>query len=247
MENKLEEIIERTIGNRKFDINALRRKPEYFSYLRVPKKVCEYLQYFKVNHEAKEIMGRLDIFFLWLKNVDECLDSKNVNGKVFLDRFQENEINMENDDIYEGIILTDILREITLNQNQDVLKGLGELYGAVLLEKDAENMHNLIEAKEKIGEHCASSTITIISPYMEKNERFNRFFIELGVIGNLADTIVDIKKDYKNGGIKFKLRFSEYIELYDRFLIKGAGMIIKHPLLIKSFLDSAEKAVFKNY
>jgi len=64
------------------------------------------------------------------------------------------------------------------------------------------------------------------------------FFQQLGSLGCLVDSIVDIKKDVDDKVLRFEPLIKDRINLYFKTIQRGTIFILKHPGLYKSFLYS---------
>ncbi len=220
---------------------ALARDARYGHYVRIPERICRCLDYFKVAARRRAVSERLHAYYLFVGVVDDLLDSGRVEvGAEILERLGDGR-----DDLDEGAhvsrarLVTEVLkRHIGEDVRPSVSLKLGELYGAVLGERAAGTVQEYIEQRRAVGRLTAELSYMLIRPLLAREcEDLRRFLQEVGEVGCLVDSTIDLRSDGRLGLIGFRPTLGAHLRLAARTLGEGLRVSLKHPRLSGLFLE----------
>ncbi len=227
---------------------ALARDARYGHYVRIPARICRCLDYFKVAASRRAVRERLHAYYLFIGVVDDLLDAGRVEaGAEILERLGD-----RRDDFEEGArlshvrLVTEVLkRHIGEEVRESASLKLGELYGAVVGERAAATVGEYIEQRKAVGRLTAELYYLLIRPLMAREcEELRRFLQEVGEVGCLIDSTIDLRSDGRLGLINFKPTLRAHLRLAVRTLCEGLKVSLKHPRLSGLFLEGLCDDIF---
>jgi len=237
-EEGIEEILGRESDFEASEVKALIEDPNNTIYIKVPKHVTKYMDHFGVEYDERAVKGMLGVFSLWLKVVDDVID----NSTAPMDQIVRVAYSPEILDDFEGEVpmhlrLTAVMSRATASQHHYLAKRMEVLQQAVWLERDSRNISQLINRRKNTGRCTSYATLDVMRPYVEaRNKEFERFLIDLGAAGILADSMFDLKQDYRNGELRFFPTTTDKMHLYGQVLKECTRMAVKYPFLVREYL-----------
>src|SRR5260370_5056011 len=103
-----------------------------------------------------------------------------------------------------------------------MLSGLDDLHQAMLNERKAVPVAAIIEQRKIVGRLTAGLSYLLIRPFLENEQRdFCRFVEEVGAVGCLVDSVIDLRADAKLGLISFKPTIGDFLILLTNTVREG--------------------------
>ena len=244
---RITNIIKREIECDGPDIGSLVLEDRFAKYRSMCWKISKYIDSFKIEYNKEDVEARVGIFSIWLKVVDDEMEKSDKNvGKDILNRLQDPSPRF--DEETKGSpskFLTEILKkQIKPGIYGAVLTGFYALYTSVVDNDNSTNMDDYISSRRKSGELTANIIYQLIEPDLRGNlNKFKKFLMQLGGVGNLVDSCLDIKKDISNGAFKFIPSALDVAKLYTKTSMEGIKMFIEYPTFSFKFFRSIIKNI----
>jgi hypothetical protein len=235
-----------TFGHIQVDIEwlyqAVSQDSRYGHYVRIPERICRCLDYFKVSYSRGAVKERLHSYYLFIGVADDVIDSSRpeAGGKIL--KQLDNMIPFFDEETgrSRAKLVTEILKcHIGLDIYPTVLAKLEELYRAVIRERKSETMGAYIEQRKAIGRLTAEVSYLLIRPLLDsEHEDLCAFLQEVGEVGCLIDSVIDLRADDRVGLLSFRPTLKDYLKLTGRMLREGLRIVLKHPRLLGLFVES---------
>lgn len=214
--------------------------PRYAHFINIPERIIRCLDHFAIEYNCNEVRRRLLAYYLFIGVVDDAIDSGKVEvGREILGRFHGRLPGFPDRtsrvDLAIEVLKDNICEEIY----PAMLSGLDELYQAVLNERNAESIAAFIEQRKIVGRLTAGLSYLLVRPFVEHEQKeFCRFVEEVGAVGCLVDTVIDLRADAKLGLISFKPTMRDFLILLTNTLGEGLRVVMRHPALLRLFLEA---------
>lgn len=239
---KLPDIVRRDEPDLAQLYQALSRDSRYGHFVRIPRRICRCLDYFKVPADRAAVIERLHSYYLFIGVVDDLIDSTHVEaGREVLRQLVSRTRSRDSAPIQSrAILVTEVLKaHIDPGLNARVLAKFEELYRAVIAERGAETVSIYIEARKAVGRLTAGLSYILISPLLER-ERTDlcRFLEDVGELGCLVDSLIDLRADRRHGLIRFNAAPHNHLRILATALRLGIPLSLRHPRLIVLFLEA---------
>jgi len=174
--------------------------------------------------------------------VDDVLDSNKLEaGREILEQLKRRTpFFNEETTPSQAKLVTGVLKcHISLEIHAVVLAKLEELYEAVVRERKSKTMQAYIEQRNTIGGLTAEVSYLLIRPLL-KTERKDlcRFLQDVGAVGCLIDSVLDLRADDRLGLLSFKPTLEDHLRLSSQMLHDGFKVLRKHPRLLRLFLEA---------
>jgi hypothetical protein len=221
---------------------ALARDARYGHYVRIPGRICRCLDYFKVAASRSAVRERLHAYYLFIGVVDDLLDAGRVEaGAEILERLGDgSRADFDEASRLSHVrLVTEVLqRHIGEDVRASASLKLGELYRAVVGERAAATVREYIEQRKAVGRLTAELSYLLIRPLFAREcEDLRRFLQEVGEVGCLVDSTIDLRSDGRLGLISFRPTPRSHLRLAARTLREGLRVSLKHPRLSGLFLE----------
>jgi hypothetical protein len=213
--------------------------PKYQHFVRIPDRIIQCIDYFGIVCDRAPARERLQAYYLFIGVVDDAIDSGNIGvGKLILEY-----LNTPTPDFYDEAghcsvrLITEILKVyITEGVYPVMLDKLRELYSEVLSEPGATSVDSYIVHRKSVGALTAELSYLLIHPDLGDDKRkLCDFMKQVGAIGCLIDSLIDLKKDHLVGLLAFQPGITDYAKLMIAILRNGLGISLSHPRLYKLF------------
>lgn len=220
---------------------AVSTDSRYGHYVRIPERICRCLEHFGVASDRAAVGERLHSYYLFIGVVDDAIDSHRLEaGGEIIERLVDPtpSFGEEARRSHAGLTTECLKRHIGPEIYESVLAKLTELYGAVVGERRAATMRAYIEQRRAVGRLTAELSYLLIRPLLVGGrDGLCRFFLEVGEVGCLVDSVVDLRSDGRLGLLGFRPTTRDYLVLVAHTLRAGACVLAKHPRLLGLFLD----------
>ena len=172
--------------------------------------------------------------------VDDAIDSGQIDtGILILDHLSTSA------PLFDGTVQRSRVRlvtEVLKCQTDDdtyqlMLNELRQLYGEVTRERAATSIDSYLVHRRSVGALTAAVSYVLISPVLKGDrERLCGFMKEVGAIGCLVDSLIDLSADRRLGLLGFKPGVLDYAKLITCILRDGLRVSLNHPGLAGLFL-----------
>jgi hypothetical protein len=219
---------------------SIARDPRYAHFINIPERIIRCLDHFAIEYNCVEVRRRLLAYYLFIGVVDDAIDSGNVDaGREILRRFH-GRLPVYSDRALRAGLLTQVLKDCICEEIYPaMLSGLDDLYQAVVNERKAETISAFIEQRKVVGRLTARLSYLLVNPFLESEERdFCRFMEEVGAVGCLVDSLIDLRADAKLGLIFFRPTIGDFLILLTNTLVEGLRVAMRHPALVRLFLEA---------
>lgn len=208
----------------------------YRHFTRIPERIVCFLDSFHVEFDRDAVHARLLSHYLFIALVDDAIDSGQtaVAQNVF-DRFDGvagglNEISHQSD----VVVVTEILKcHVDEDGRLAILRSLQRAHREVIGERVATSVGTYITHRKQLGRATARQSYLLIrSALREPNQQLCRLMEEIGAVGCLVDSMIDIGEDHRSGLLNFDLTVVSYATLCFRTAVAGLRVLAKKPSLI---------------
>lgn len=219
---------------------AIAHDVRYGHYVRIPERICRCLDYFAVAADRRAIKARLHAYYLFIGVVDDVLDSSRLEaGREILVRLADRRPSFNEETEQAGVnLVTEVFKcHISREIYPVVLLRLEALYRAVVRERTAQTMRALIAQRRAVGRLTAELSYLLISPLLKgEHKALCRFLQQVGEVGCLLDSLIDLRADARLGLLSFRPTFRDQLQLAGQVLAEGSRVLLRHPRLVGLFL-----------
>jgi len=214
--------------------------PKYQHFVRIPDRIIQCIDYFGISCDRDAARARLQSYYLFIGVVDDAIDSDRLEtGRLILDY-----LNTPTTVIDEGArrsnvqLITEVLKhQIRDDVQSQMMDKLQELYDEVVSERCATGMSSYIEHRQLVGSLTAESSYILIQSNLgDGHETLLQFMKQVGALGCLIDSLIDLKKDRRLGLLAFQPTIKDHANLIRCILRGGIRVSLKHPRLCGLFL-----------
>ncbi len=220
----------------------LSQDSRYGHFARIPDRICRCLDYFQIDCNRVAVRERLHSYYLFIGVVDDLIDSTQLEaGSEILGHF-DNRIPCFNREIYQsraGLAAEVLKCHIDDEIYSTALDELEQLYQAVVRERKGRTIKAYIEERKVVGRLTAKLSYLLMRPLFEtEREDFCRFLQDVGEVGCLIDSVIDLKADDRLGLLSFSSTLDDRLRLLAIALRHGIKISVKHPRLFVLFLEA---------
>jgi len=224
---------------------ALARDARYGHYVRIPERICRCLDYFKVASERRAVRECLHSYYLFIGVVDDFIDSGRVEaGREILEQLGaggggggasfDEETKRSRARLVTEVLQSHLSPEIY----PPVIEKLEELYRAVVGERESATMRAYVVQRKAVGRLTAELSYLLIRPLLGREcVDLRRFLQEVGEVGCLIDSTIDLRHDGRLGLLSFRPTLRDHLRLAARTLREGLTVSLNHPRLSGLFLE----------
>jgi hypothetical protein len=218
----------------------------YRHFTRIPERIVRFLDSFHVEFDREAVHERLLSHYLFIAVVDDAIDSgeADVAQNVF-ERFSGvgcglNEISRRSD----IAIVTEILKShVEGDKRLPILRSFQRAHREVIRERAARSVGTYISHRKALGRATARQSYLLIrSALREPNHKLCRLMEEIGAVGCLVDSVIDVREDKRSGLLNFDLTVVNYATLCFSTAVAGLRVLAKKPslilLLVEAVLDN---------
>jgi hypothetical protein len=227
---------------------TISQEARYRHYVRIPERICRCLDYFDVPSNRGAVKTRLHSYYLFIGVADDAIDSSRIEaGREILKQLEERTLIFNEETKQSRIkLVTEILKcHISLEIYPSVLVKLEELYQAVVRERQSSTMKAYIEQRRVIGCLTAEISYLLIRPLLKSaHEDLYRFLKNIGEVGCLIDSVIDLRSDERLGLLSFRPTLKDHLALTGQMLHEALKAILRHPRLLGLFLEAISDDLF---
>jgi hypothetical protein len=219
---------------------ALVNDPQYAHFVRIPERILRCLDYFGVACKREETRARLLSYYLFIAVVDSAIDSGHIDtGERILAQLSA-QTSLPDEEIESVRLITSILKShISEDSYSSMMSGFRELYQQVVSERAATSIDAYVEHRKAVGRLTAELSYLLIRPLLATdNESLCRFMTQVGEVGCLVDSLIDLNADHRLGLLMFKPTIMDRVKLVVCTLQKGLSVWLRHPGLSGVFLQA---------
>ena len=220
---------------------AIIKDPKYQHFIRIPRRIVRCLDFFGIHYQSDAVERRLRAYYLFIGVIDNAIDCHDPHlGQTVLHQLESIRRFDNFKNISETNLATDVLRlEIADEIRADFIKIMRALSKAVKRERTAGSMSEYIHARKRVGRLTARASYILIRPFLPVDAGHIRHFMEdVGEIGCLVDSVIDLHADLCSGLLNFKITLMEFTRLLACTVENGAKLSIKYPQLWGLFTEA---------
>jgi len=221
---------------------AITRDPRYAHFINIPERIIRCLDHFGITCNRIEVGQRLRAYYLFIGVVDDAIDSGRLEiGKNILERFHNRLLSFDDQTRESPVsLVTEILKQdISDDDYPLVVAKLDELYRAIVTERKAETITAYIEQRKVVGRLTAAVSYVLIRSFLECDDpNFGPFLEQVGAVGCLVDSVIDLRADARLGLVSFKPTIGAFLTLLLGTLREGLSVSMKHPALLGVFAEA---------
>lgn len=216
--------------------------PKYRHFVRIPDRIIRCIDYFGIVCDRLVTSARLQAYYLFIGVVDDAIDSGQIGtGRLILD-YLSTPLPLFDEAVRRSKVklITEILKCQASDETYPLMVDkLQELYEEVVRERAATSIDSYIEQRKSVGALTAELSYVLVRPALNgDHEKLCRFMQQVGAIGCLVDSLIDLSADRRLGLLGFKPGIVDYAKLLHCILRDGLRMTLKHPGLSRLFLAS---------
>ena len=225
---------------------AIVEDPQYRHFTRIPKRIVRYLDSFQIEFDQDLVHERLLAHYIFIAVVDDAIDSgePGVAQTVFACLGDDNSGWNETACTSKIAIVAEMLkRHINPDAFTLMLDAMRRAHREVISERTARSIGAYIKHRKALGRATAKQSYLLIqSAFSETNEKLRHLMQDIGAVGCLVDSVIDIRHDSRSGLLNFSLTISDYAKLCCSTAVAGFSVWAKKPslsfLLIEAILDN---------
>jgi hypothetical protein len=221
---------------------AIVENPKYWHFTRIPDRIMRCLDHFQMSFDRETVRQRLLAHYLFIAVVDEAIDSGQPHvAEIIFDCLgrptsHANEISSTSDVLLATEILKRHIENETYSELQDRLR---QAYQEVCAERGATSIDDYIEHRKALGRLTAEQSYLLIrSVLSERNEELCRLMQDVGAVGCLVDSIIDLRHDSRHGLLNFQPTLFDYAKLWSCTVVEGLLVWIRKPSLSVLFVEA---------
>lgn len=221
---------------------AISKDSRYGHFARIPERICRCLDYFHVASSRAAVSERLRSYYLFIGVVDDLIDSSHLAaGAEILRRFDNRIPSFQRETTQSRARLaTEVLKcHIEAEIYSPVLAELKLLYEAVVRERNSRTIRAYIEERKVVGRLTAKLSYLLMRPLFEADrEDLCRFLEDVGEVGCLIDSVIDLRADDRLGLLSFSPTLKDHLKIAAITLRDGIRVTLGHPRLFGLFLEA---------
>jgi len=220
--------------------NDLADDPRYQHFVRIPDRIIRCIDYFGIACDRVVTRARLEAYYLFIGVVDDSIDSGQIEtGGVILD-YLSTRVPLFDETVRRSRVklITEVLKYQADEETYPLmLDKLRQLYGEVVKERAATSIESYLGHRRSVGALTAEISYELIRPSLSgEHQMLCRLMKQVGAIGCLVDSLIDLSADRRLGLLEFKPGISDYAKLIANILRDGLRVSLRHPGLVGLFL-----------
>jgi hypothetical protein len=227
-------------GNVRRAYQELATAPKYVHFVRIPDRIIQCIDYFGIECDRAMTRERLEAYYLFIGVVDDAIDSGQIDTGILILNYLSTPVLLFDGTVRRSRVrlITEILKCQATDETYPLMvAALHELYREVLKERAATSIDSYLQHRRSVGSLTAELSYVLISPVLKgAREPLRRFMKEVGAIGCLVDSLIDLSADRRLGLLGFTPKISDYAKLIVNLLRDGLRVSFGHPGLAGLFL-----------
>jgi len=233
-----------SLSNQNDHFDRLAGQPQYRHFVRIPARIARCLDYFDVLGDRPAAEETLLAYYVFIGVVDQAIDSGDpMTATIVFNRLKTLVVDhTATTDV--GFVTERLKSHVNDALHQIFLDKLHHLYGTVLDERRADSIESYIETRKHLGRLTAELSYLLIRPALRSEQpELREFMEEVGAIGCLVDSVVDLRIDRRRGLLNFELTFLSQFKLLLSTLSAGLSISLAHPRLLGLFAQAIADSV----
>jgi hypothetical protein len=222
--------------------NDLAANPKYRHFVRIPDRIIQCVDYFGVTCDHAAAGAKLHAYYLFIGVVDEAIDSTMTDaGKLILEYLSTPPSKFDDPARYSSVrLITEILKtQISQEAYPEILEKLRNLYSEVVSERSATSIVSYIRHRNSVGALTAEVSYLLMRPALGPHgETLCEFMRQVGAVGCLVDSLIDLNRDHRLGLLNFNPRLWDYVRLIVSIAQNGLKTALRHPRLYGLFFHA---------
>jgi len=214
--------------------------PKYQHFVRIPDRIIQCIDYFGVSCDRATTRARLHAYYLFIGVVDDTIDSGKIDtGSLILEYLSTPPPVFDEAARRSSVkLMTEVLKSHLSDETYPLMIAkLRDLYGQVVSERGAISIDSYMGHRKSVGALTAELSYLLIRPDLSDNgEKLCEFMKQVGAIGCLVDSLIDLNADRRLGLLGFKPGLMDYTKLIAFILRDGLRVSLKHLGLSGLFL-----------
>jgi hypothetical protein len=220
--------------------------PKYQHFVRIPDRIIQCIGYFGIACDHTAVRARLHAYYLFIGVVDDAIDSGRIDAGKSILAYLSTRAPMFDEQASRSSVrlMTEILKSQASDKTYPVMMDkLRELYQEVVSERGATSIDSYIGHRESVGALTAELSYLLIRPDLGDNsEELCDFMKQVGAIGCLVDSVIDLSADHRLGLLGFKPGAMAYTKLIIGIVRDGLRVSLKHlglsGLFVRAIVDN---------
>ena len=207
----------------------------YSHFTRIPERIIRFLDSFHIHFDRTAVHERLLSHYLFIAVVDDAIDSGEDVAQMVFDHFNSAACDLsELSPRFDVATVSEILKfYVVADQRSSLLRSLQRAHREVIGERAATSVRTYISHRKALGRATARQSYLLIHPALrEPDQKICRLMEEIGAVGCLVDSLIDIGEDHRSGLLNFDLTVVNYATLCFRTAVSGLRVLAKKPSLI---------------
>ncbi len=213
--------------------------PRYRHFVRIPDRIVQCIDHFGIACDQAKARKRLHAYYLFIGVVDDAIDSGRIDtGKLILEYLSTPVPEFDERAGHSSVrLITDILKDHISDETYPLMiTKLRELYREVVSERGASSIDSYIGHRKSVGALTAELSYLLIRPDLAgDSEKLVDFMKQVGAIGCLIDSLIDLNQDCRLGLLAFHPGIMDYAKLVVAILHNGLRVSFRHPRLYGLF------------
>jgi hypothetical protein len=225
-----------TNGDLQRRYQAIVSDARYRHFTRIPERIARLLDRFQVDFNRAAVQTRLLSHYLFIAVVDDAIDSGEEGVAQTVFDVLTDGVCISNEVSYgsDVAVVTAILKSHFADDNRAAIRrSLQRGHREVIRERAATSIGEYIKHRKILGRVTAKQSYLLIrSELRESNQKLCCLMEEIGAVGCLVDTMIDIHEDHRSGLLSFELTTANYATLCFSTVVAGLCVLAKKPTLI---------------
>jgi hypothetical protein len=221
---------------------AIAGDPKYSHFVRIPDRIVRCIDHLGLAFERETARRRLLAHYLFIGVIDDAIDTgaPHVAETVF-DRLCEPPVKLSAEESQADVmVVTDMLRHhITRDTYASVIDSLERAYQEVAQERVANSIETYIAHRKALGRATAEQSYLLIrSTLAAPDGELSRLMQDVGAVGCLVDSLIDLSDDYRAGLLGFRPTTWDFTKLWAEILRAGLQVWLSRPSLTRLFVEA---------
>lgn len=216
--------------------------PRYRHFVRIPDRIIQCIDYFGIACDHAAARAKLHTYYLFIGVADEAIDSSRIDaGKLILEYLSTPAHEFDEAAKYSSVrLITEILKvHIEDGDYPGMMDRLRTLYGEVVSERGATSIASYIRHRKSVGALTAELSYLLMRPALaDGNDQLCEFMRQVGAIGCLIDSLIDLNRDRRLGLLGFEPGLRDYASLIAAIGRNGLRISLRHPRLYRLFFSA---------
>ena len=220
--------------------------PRYQHFVRIPDRIIQCIDYFGITCNRDATKARLKSYYLFIGVVDDAIDSGRSDAGPMTLEYLGTPSPVLNEEISRSSVklITAVLKSSISDQVYPLMiDKLRRLYDEVINERGATSINSYIAHRKSVGSLTAELSFILIQPNISgDHQKLLRFMQQVGAIGCLVDSLIDLDDDRRLGLLGFKPRMRDYAKLIICIVNSGLRVSLRYPrlggLFIRAIADN---------